>query len=645
MTQIIDITDNPFGLKTFHVFRENAKLGSIDIETTVEDNPWRNPPTLVSVAISFDGVRAFVFNEWDIYKVRPHLESMDWIMHNGLFDRLMMKEFFNIDLPLKHDTMAMQYLLDPDKKKSLEYLSEEYLGLPAYKSVDYHNILEEPWDKVAAMNGEDAVRTYNLLRPLGDQLNNDPALSRVYQWILMPAINDLIEITHNGIPLVGDRVATVTAATRKEADELLVSLRQDTPVPDPEVYPKGWPRPSSWRVRDLVDSSGEILVRGMGKWEGLDFNPGSWKQVAHILYDIWDLPILEWNKDDDGNETTPSTNADVLLMLETYETQGDQQDWLHSLRAYRKATKLLTYFEAWPDQTDDSGWLHPRYRPLKTKTGRLSSDSPNIQNVPRSKEVRKCFGDVDGYVWMKADYSQMELRLAASAAEEITLLEAFRNGDDPHRLTAKLVLGDISDDARQVAKTLNFGLLYGAGPGMLQKVARSDYDVFLSTEEARQYHKLFFRAYPGIKRWHDRCHQEIEVSGISRSPLGRVRYLPKAKIPPHVEDMWTKKMAAIREGINHRIQSYASDILLVSLNQIMKEIKATPWEPDVLVVAEVHDEIDFLVPDHLVESFAPFVRKIMEDTSWLKRFGITLDVPVLASVEVGPNWGELKEIT
>ncbi|NIP34933.1 MAG: hypothetical protein GWN18_08295, partial [Thermoplasmata archaeon] len=140
--------------------------------------------------------------------------------------------------------------------------------------------------------------------------------------------------------------------------------------------PKGWPKPSWWRVRQH------------GQYEGDLFNPGSWKQVAHVLYDLWELPILEWNKDPrTGEDTTPSTNADVLLRLETYETEGEQQDWLHALRLYRKATKLLSYFEAWPRYMTD-GRMHPRFRPLKTVTGRLASEAPNIQNVPRDKDIR-----------------------------------------------------------------------------------------------------------------------------------------------------------------------------------------------------------------------------------------------------------------
>lgn len=639
----VRIVEDWFTVKTVQVFAESAAYGAIDIETTwMDENPWANPPELVAVAVTYDGNHAFVFrNDQYLQAIKPLLEHKPYVMHNGLFDRLMLKQFFGFDVPLKHDTMAMQYLLDPDLLKSLEECSKRYLDLPSYKDVDYKNIKEESFDKVAAMNGEDVLRTYNLVRPLGDQLNADTALRRVYQWILMPAINELIEITQTGIPLNRERLAEVTERTEKEVEVLLNDLRDATPLPG-EAYEKGWPKPSWWRVRDkLEEFSGETLIAGMGSYyekhpHGL-FNPGSPNQVRHVLFDLWDLEPIEYNTDDDGNETTPSTSADVLLQLETWHTEGAQQEWLTKLRAYRKATKLLSYYHSWPKLTDAVGWLHPRYRPLKVVTGRLSSDSPNIMQVPRQKEVRSCFGDVEGYTWMKADYSQIELRLAALAAGEERMLEAYRNGEDIHRLTAKLVLGDDSDSARQVGKTLNFGLLYGAGPATLQRVARSDYGVFLTLAEARHYREEFFRAYPGLRRWHQQAESQIESTGISRSPLGRIRYLPKAKIPRSVQDMWTQKMAAIREGINHRIQSYASDLLLMSLVRVAPKIK----EYGAVIVAEVHDEMDFLVPDENVSQVAAIVKDTMEDVSWLHNFGIKLGVPVVADIETGPNWGEL----
>jgi len=631
------IVDNYLKYKAFQVHAE-AKIGAIDIETTIVDNPWQTPPELVSVAVTFDGLNAFVFRNDEFLKhAKVILEYRKWIMHNGLFDRLILKAFFSIDVPLTHDTMAMQYLLDPDEKKSLEFLSEAVLGLPAYKDVDYRHILDEPFEKVAKMNGEDVLRTFNLFRPLADRLNKDKQLSRVYQWLLMPALSTYIDITLNGIPLNRERLAKVTHKYEQEVKELLAKLRDATPLPGEDKYAQGWPKPSGWRVNDKV-VDGVVIVKGQGKFiPPGTFNPSSPNEVKHILFDLWGLPPLEYTKDKAGNETSnPSTNADVLLRLETFHTVDSKQEWLSLLRTYRKSTKLLSYFTSWPNLVDSKGWLHPRYKPLHAVTGRRSSDSPNIQQVPRKQVVRSVFGSPD-YDWYKADYSQIELRLAALAAQEPTMLEAYRTGEDIHRLTAKLVLQDTSDEARQVGKTLNFALVYSAGPATLQRVARNDYGVFLSRGEAEQYRTNFFLAYPGLQFWHERLSQQIERTGESRSPFGRVRYLPNAKIPRSVKDMRSKKYAAIREGINHQVQSFAADLMMgatLRLAPVVTKLGGT-------LVAEVHDEVDIVMPKGL-EDISSEIRDVMEDLSWLGRFGIKLDIPLLVAVTKGPDWGHVE---
>jgi DNA polymerase-1 len=636
------IVDNAFKVRAFREQATRGDIGALDIETTVEENPWLNTPQLVSVAVTFDGYGAWVFRD-DEYLPQAHLDQYRWIMHNGLFDRLMMR-MFGYDCPLYGDTMAMQYLLDPDEPKSLEDLSLKYLGLPAYKDVDYHNILNEPFEKVAEMNGEDVLRTYNLYRPLADLVNKNKALSRVYQWIIMPAIEELIRVTENGIPLDLDRFQPVWDWYEAEVETARTDLEDFTAPPRDDKYPKGWPRPSSWRVNDKIDpDSGEILVKGQGKWDGTKFNPGSPNQVRHILFDQWDLPILEWTKPQHGKEEgfipQPSTNADVLLQLETYHTKDEQQEWLTKLRNFRKKYKVLTsYLRSWPELVDEKHWLHPRYKPLHVVTGRLSSDQPNIQNVPRTKEFRDLFGGVEGMTWIKADYSQIELRIAAWLSNETLMLQAYEDGEDLHRLTARLVLGDDSDEARQVGKTLNFGLLYGAGPRTLQRIARTEYEVFLTEGEAKVYHGDFFRAYPGLQQWHKKMERSVCSTGISKSPLGRIRYLPNAKIPWEIEDMRGHKIGAIHEGLNHPVQSFASDLLLTSLIRLRPQL--TPL--GAFVVAEVHDEIDALCPTEGISAALPLIKATMEDVSWLSRHGIKLGVPVVADIETGTHWGSVS---
>lgn len=620
--------DHSFGYEVFKQHAKGGALGALDIETTwLEANPWSHPPELVCLGVTFDGHHVFIFKDdkW-LVLAKTVLETNPFIMQNGLFDRLMLKQFFDLDVKLVHDTMAMQYLLNPDLPKGLEILSERYLGLGPYKNVDYKNILDEPFEKVAEMNAEDVCRTYDLMRPLADQINSDPALARVYQWILMPAVNNLIKITQTGIPLDRERLSKLTETTESKVRSLLSRLRNDTPLPG-DAYPDGWPRPSSWKIK----TDGPYEPPGI-------FNPASPKQVGHILYDLWGLRVLEYTKKDNKPTTTPSTNADVLLRLETHEAGGKQQEWLGLLRDFRKQAKALSYYQAWPELSHE-GWLHPRYKPLHVVTGRLSSEKPNIMQVPRDTEVRACFGNVEGYTWVKADYSQIELRIAAWMAQEKSMLRAYAMGMDLHALTAELVLGDDSSEARYTGKVLNFGLLYGSGPATLQRIGRSNYGVDMSFAEAKSYKKDFFLVYPGLADWHKKAEKEICRTGVSRSRLGRIRYLPHAKIPNYVVEMRGKRLAAIREGINHQVQSFASDLLLMSLNKIMDKLPE-----GASVIAEVHDEIDLLVPDAQVLAVGEMVRREMEDVSWLSKHGIELGVPVVAEIEVGKNWGELEPL-
>jgi DNA polymerase-1 len=632
--RVIEVTDS-IGYEAFKLSADPGFIlssggrATLDIETTISPAPtgtskmWSDlydvgeGESLISLACTFDGDTVFFFDGRDYDGPRNYLrqakriiESVDWTMHNGAFDCSALKSILDWNLHLAHDTMGMQYLLDPDKPKGLGVLSAEYLGVEGYKDVNYENILEEPWEKIVAMNAQDVVSTWKLYRILADQLNADPGLSRVYQWILMPAARVLPKITRRGVPMNRAALFTLTRTLLEEKESHLEALQRSTPPPWEEAYPNGWPKKR--------------------KSDPEAFNPGSPKQVAHVLFDIFDLDPIEWT--DSGN---PSTAADVLNQLVNSGSENSRA-WLEHLLAYRKSVKSLGYVESWASLVGKDGRLHPRYKPMHVVTGRLSSEYPNIQQVPRGTEFRSVFGS-DNLTWMKADYSQIELRLAAWTAQEELMLEAYRRGDDVHRQTAMLILGDDGDDARQVGKTLNFGLLYGAGPATLQRIARSDYGVNLSLSEAERYREEFFRAYPGLLLWHRRMEEEISRSGESRSALGRVRYLPDAKVPWDVQAMRSKKGAAIREGINHPIQSFASDIMLRAVAELS--------HAGLPLIATVHDEVDLLVPEFQVADTARLVKETMEDLTWLSKFGIKLTVPVVADVETGPSWGELKEMT
>ena len=576
--------------------------GALDIETTI-GNPFVEHVGLKAVGFAFDMWTAWVF------KPGPYLDravtlvqDVKWTMHNGLFDTLYLWQLMDWLPYLEHDTMALQYLLDPDERKGLEILSSIHLGMAPYKQIDYDNIDDEPWEAIYLMNGRDCVATNRLFRPLADQINDNPMLLRTYRWLLMPALRALTQVTKQGVPIDMEGLKRLTLEWKEKLAASEAELDELTPTPggrEGTEYPKGWPK-------------------------GI-FNPRSSKQVGHVLFDAFELPVTKYTPKG-GRSTDESVLIDLLLYSEEPATT-----WIRTLRTQRKAQKLLSaYLESWPKNISAAGRMHPRYKPLHVVTGRLSSEQPNIQQVPQDNELkgvsgfRAVFGGVDGYTWIKADLSQIELRIAAWVAQEEEMIRALKAGEDLHTLTAERVLGDAS--MRKTGKILNFGLLYGAYPAKLREIAAKDYNVVLSMEEATRYHKDHFEAYPGLLSWHKAMEREIRATGIAISPLGRVRMLPDA-----FSHEFKTASRAVREGINHPIQSFASDMMLMSLVRVNEELPG-------LVIATVHDELDLLVKDEDVPFVVKRVQSIMEDVSWLSRWGIDFDIPVLAEVTTGRYW-------
>jgi uracil-DNA glycosylase family 4 len=579
-------------------YRE-AHHGTIDIETTIdkEGEHYRAGVTMVSVAMTFDGETAWVWplsghpegyitlDEFVRAMRNERPDPLPWTMHNGYFDRLRLR-MSGWDPLLAHDTMAMAYILNPDDRKGLEYLSSVLLGEPPYKGVDYKNILTEGMDKIIEMNGQDVLRTHRLKTPLFEKLNARPDLSRVYQFILMPAINVAIEATQNGVPIDRLRLEELRVRLEIERDDLLENIQQTKP--------------------------------------GL--NPNSTQQLAKLWYEEWGLPV--YKRTETG---APSTDSEVRTLLAmSMSPANPKQAHIAAVDRFKKVTKRLSaYVAAWPRYMDEEGRVHPSYKLMKVLTGRTSAADPNIQNVPHETDYRRVFGGVPGWTWVRADLSQIELRTAAYITRDPRLLEAYRNGEDLHMVTAKLVLGEETKEARYRAKTLNFGLLYEAGPEKLREIALFEYGVKFTPGEAKTHHQNFFSTYHGLKKWHREQKARMHSEGRSVSPLGRVRYLPDL-----YSDEVGLRLSAEREGINHPIQSLASDILLLSLTEINKRLDHSRAQ----VIAMVHDEIGLLVRNDYVHDVVEMVKHEMENPPLKRLFGIDMDVPLVAEVTTGEYW-------
>ena len=575
-----------------------AKRGTIDIETTIdkEGEHFRTGVTMVSIAMTFDGETAWVWSlrghpdgQWTlknfIDSMNKRSTSLPWTMHNGYFDRLRLR-MMGWDPVLEHDTMAMAYVLNPEERKGLEYLSAVLLGEPPYKSVDYKKVLEESMDEIIEMNGQDVLRTHRIRGVLFEKLNAEPALSRVYQYILIPAINAAIEMTEAGVPIDRERLSA---------------------------------------LRDVLTQEYTALLAEIQELAGRALNPNSPKQLQELWFDEWKLPVRKTTK-----TGSSGTDSEVRTMLIMGMKEGSRRTLIQKVDRYKKVGKRLqAYVNSWPKFMDDEGRVHPSYKLMKVLTGRTSAADPNIQNVPHEADYRSVFGGVPGYTWVKADLSQIELRVAAFVSRDPRLLEAYRNGEDLHMVTAKLVLGEETPEARYRAKTLNFGLLYEAGPNKLREIALFEYGVEFTPMEARQHHQNFFNTYGGLRKWHRAQKNRMHAEGKSVSPIGRVRHLPNLR---STDD--ALRAQAEREGINHPIQSMASDIVLLAAGALRNELDPTRAR----MIAMVHDEIDLLVRNEYVAEVVPLVKNKLERPPLKRLFGIDLDVPLVAEVTTGEYW-------
>lgn len=342
---------------------------------------------------------------------------------------------------------------------------------------------------------------------------------------------------------------------------------------------------------------------------GREFNVDSPKQLGEVLYDELKLPTAGVKV----GVTGLSTGARELKRL------SENHKIVPLILEYREISKLVsTYTTPLPNLTDQDGRLHTTFD-TDTSTGRISSKNPNLQNIPirtdRGQLIRRSFIARSGHTLIRADYSQIELRVVAHLAREPHLIAAFRAGKDIHDATSKAMNVD-----RRVAKIINFSLLYGKGAYGLAE------DIGCSREEAASFIKRYFAAYPGIEKWIAETLRFLGAHGYVETLFGWRRYFPGTKgTRPHRYSRFG------REAINLPVQGTAAEILKRAMIAIEKdgELAGT-------MILTVHDEIVLEVPTKSADKLGERLKKIMEQTT-------TLDVPIIAEVGSGANWGDTKD--
>ena len=485
----------------------------------------------------------------------------------------------------RHDTMLQSYVLEAHKPHSLESLADRHLGRKglSYADVCGKGANQIPFAQVdvaraATYSGEDSEMTLQVHQKLWPELAEDARLRYVYEQIEMPVSIVLQRIERHGVLID----ATVLARQSHELGERLLALEQ-------EAY-------------DLA---------------GQPFNMGSPKQIGDILFNKLGLPVKK--KTATG---APSTDEEVLQELAAdYPLPA-------KILEHRSLAKLKgTYTDKLPLMVNPAtGRVHTNYAQAVAVTGRLSSNDPNLQNIPirtpEGRRVREAFIAPAGHVLMSADYSQIELRIMAHISEDPALLRAFAEGLDVHRATASEVFNvpvtEVSSEQRRYAKVINFGLIYGMGAFGLAN------NLGIEQKAAKDYIDRYFARFAGVKRYMDDTRAGAAQRGYVETLFGRRIYLPEI-----LGGSGPRKAGAERQAINAPMQGTAADLIKLAMLAVQKALddegRATR------MVMQVHDELVLEVPAAELPWAREAIPRLMAGVAQLK-------VPLLAEVGVGPNW-------
>lgn len=390
---------------------------------------------------------------------------------------------------------------------------------------------------------------------------------------------------------------------------------------DMELAGIGIDTPFFHRVSEKLDRELRLIESEIYKEAGMEFNINSTPQLREVLFDKLELPVLKKTK------TGASTDASVL---EELAEQGHRIPTL--ILEYRQLDKLKnTYVDALPQLVDrGTGRIHTSFNQAVAATGRLSSSDPNLQNIPIRTEVgaelRKGFVPADGYRFVSADYSQIELRVLAHLSGDETFTRAFRSGADIHRETAALVfdvdVADVTPQMRDAAKTINFATIYGIGPFALSK------QLGTSVQEAKTFIENYFERLPEVRKYLDQQIERAYEEGFVETLAGRRRYIPEVK-----SRNYNIRQFGERAATNAPVQGSAADIIKIAMIEIHRALSQR--DDGTRMLLQVHDDLLFETPEPAVDEVKALITELMESA-------FELDVPLKVEVGSGASWYECK---
>ena len=491
------------------------------------------------------------------------------------------------------DTMLASYLINPEGGHDLPDVSMRYIErfLQTWKqrlsdagagrrSAAVASLSPEA---VAQALADEAAVIRELAPVLASRLRDDD-LWELYETIELPLVDVLLDVEMQGVRVDVDYLG-----------QLSVEL--------------------DGQIQRLTESIYELA--------GETFNINSPRQLSTILFEKLELPVIKRTK------TGPSTDQEVL------ETLAEEHELPAKILDYRQLTKLKsTYIDALPTMVHpETGRLHTHFNQTVAATGRLSSTNPNLQNIPvrteEGRRIRKAFIPSEpGWVLMKADYSQIELRVLAHISGDEVLIEAFRNGEDIHTRTAAEVFGldpsEVTPDRREAAKAINFGIVYGISSFGLAK------GTGLTRDDAQRYIDAYFDRYSGVKAYIEKIKAVGREQGYVTTLFKRRRYLPDLK-----SRHFARRSFAERTAMNTPIQGTAADIIKLAMVEASRRLREEGLQARLLL--QVHDELVLELPADEVPQAAALIRDCMANV-------VELSVPLVVDIEQGPNWLETEAV-
>jgi DNA polymerase I len=547
---------------------------------------------LLGISFCFQSGEAYyvLAKEEFLKELKSIIENVKTIGHNIKYDYKILK-LAGIELNnIYFDTLVASYLLSKTSRSlKLDDLAfselgyrmqaiEELIGAKGKKQLTMLDV--EP-EKISYYSCEDADYTWQLYQKYQKELEQE-GIDGLFEKIEMPLVKILADMELAGVKI----------------DTKFLKILQ-------KKFEK--------RLKELTSEIHELA--------GAEFNINSPKQLAEILFSGLEISTQGIKK----TKTGFSTAAPEL------EKMKERHPIINLIFEYRELNKLQsTYVIGLLKEVDDQDRVHTNFNQTVTATGRLSSSSPNIQNIPirteLGREIRKAFIPQVGYSLLAADYSQIELRVIASLADDDKMIDSFNKDEDIHARTAAEIhnkdIKDISKKERRDAKEVNFGVIYGLGARGLSQ--RTDLDF----NEARDFIERYFLLYEKIRNFLDLTKERAHQNKFVETLFGRKRYIPEID-----SGMPMLRAAAERVAINMPVQGTAADLMKMAMIQLNDEIKKI--SPEVRMLLQVHDEVVLEIPEKDIDKVSEKVKDVMESVYKLK-------VPIKVDVLTGGNWGECK---